>query len=350
LDEEIQKLIDEAEKYRSMKVKQAAGEKLFEASARLAEKGEHADAVKLLTQAVKLYEEERSGKTDEFFERAATKFDEIKEFNLAGENYVKAARRHSDKADHRGAIPLYLKAAEAYKKSNLLRNVAENYRLAAIEYEVLGEPIIAAQHIEREADARLELKDVHGTVRALNDARDLYLRVGKFNESAKCFKKAAEAFAQSGNKREADEYYLMAADDLQKAAEESIKAKDHNRSPGFLLEAASIYQKGGETEKTAVCHLRAAEEYLKGENTNEAAENYRKATIEYLLTEELETAKNVVSGARDEKVRSSAAFKQSLKLVEVFEKGDEEGMNLALREIGDFSWVRLCLAFGKFMK
>jgi hypothetical protein len=36
--------------------------------------------------------------------------------------------------------------------------------------------------------------------------------------------------------------------------------------------------------------------------------------------------------------------------VEIFEKGDETGMNSVLKEISDFSWVRLSLAFGRSIK
>jgi tetratricopeptide (TPR) repeat protein len=350
LGEDVEKLKAEAEKYRSMKVKHAAAQKLFEASSLLHKRSEEAEALKLLLEAIKLAEEVRSQAMEDFFEEAAAKLDDMKQPKLAAENYVKTAGLHRDRADHKGAIALFLKGAEAYKKAGLPGNAADCFRSVGEEYESLSEPILAAQHIEKEADIRLQLKDTLRTIKDLDYARELYSRIGRFDESARCLKRIGDLYIQTEDKRRADGYYLLAAEDLQRASEESIKLGDKNKVNVFLLEAASIYQKGGELKKAADCHLRVAESYVKSEDVGEASQNYRKTIIEHLLEEDPGTARTIIDGIKDEKVRTTPAFKQSLNLVEIFENGDESRMNGALKEINDFSWVRLSLAFGRFMK
>lgn len=350
MGEDVEKLKAEAEKYRSMKVKHAAAQKLFEAASLLHGKNEEAEALKLLLEAIRLAEEVKGQTMDDFFEEVAVKLDDMKQPKLAAENYTRAAERHDDKADHKGAIALFLKAAEAYKRASLPASAADCFRSVGEEYESLSEPILAAQNIEKEAEQRVQLKDIDGTIRDLNDAKEFYSEVGQFDQSAKILKRIADLLAQKDDKRRSEQYYLLAAGDLQRAAEESEKLGNSDKAIGFLLEAASIYQKGGDLRKTADCHLRAAESYMKVENMNEASQNYRKAVIEHLLEEGPITARVLVDSVKDEKVRSTPAFRQSQSLVEIFEKGDETGMNSALKEISDFSWVRLSLAFGRFMK
>nr|MDO8132590.1 hypothetical protein [Candidatus Njordarchaeum guaymaensis] len=349
MSDDIQKLKDEAEKYLSMKVKHAAAEKFFEAASMLGERGDQAEATKLLLQGVKLYEEEKKEKSADFFEKAAAKFDELKEPKLAGETYLRAAKLHTSKGDHRAAIPVYLKVTESYLKANMVRNGADGLRSAAEEYGKLGESILMAQHFEKSAETRLQVKDVDGTLQDFNNATTIYQKVGRFDESARCLKQAAEILAQSSNRKDAEKYYVAAADDLQKAAKESTKSGERDKAVKSLLEAASIYQKGGDFREAASCHMQAADEYLKNENAEEAAQNYRRAVIERLLAGELKFAKSAVDGIKDEKVRNASSFKQTVSLVEAFEKVDEEGLNKLLKEINDFSWVRLCLAFGRVL-
>jgi tetratricopeptide (TPR) repeat protein len=350
LVDEIEKLKAEAEGYRSKKVKHAAAEKLFEASTRLKDKGEEAEAIKLLLEAIKLYEEERTERVVEFLEKAAPVLDGLSQPKLAADIYLKAAKQHAGRTDHRGAIAIYLKAADAYKRANLFRDAAGSLREVAEEYEALSEPLLAAEHIEKEADARLQIKDVSGAAVALHDARDLYIEAGRFDESARCSKQVAELLVRAGNNREGERNYLQAADDLQRAADESTKTGDRSRATRFLLEAAAIYEKAKQPVEASKCHMRVAEEDLKSENINGASENFRKAAIERLLAGELEAARGIVDSIRNEEVRKTAYLKQSLALVEIFEKGDEERLNTALKEINDFSWVRLCLAFGKLLR
>jgi hypothetical protein len=159
-----------------------------------------------------------------------------------------------------------------------------------------------------------------------------------------------ELLVGAGNNREGQRNYLQAAENLQRAADESAKAGDSSRATRFLLEAAAIYEKARQPAEASKCHMRAAEEDLKSENINGASENFRKATIEELLAGELEAARGIVDSIKNEEARKTAYFKQSLALVEIFEKGDEERLNNALREINDFSWVRLSIAFGKARK
>jgi len=345
LSDDVQKLKDEAEKYASMKAKQAAAEKLFEAASILGERNEQVEAVRLLVQAVRFYEEEKKEKDADFFEKAAAKFDELKEPKLAGETYLKAARLYTNKGDRRAAIPVYLKATEAYVRANMARNGADSLRSVAEEYVKLGERIPAAQHYEKSAEIRLQLKDVDGTLRDLNSATAMYREVGRFDESARCLRQIAEALAQAGNRRNAEVYYTAAADDLEKAAKESTEPRERDEVTRYLEEAASIYQKGGDFRKAASCHTQVADEYLKSEKMEEAAQNYREAAIERLLAGELETARSIVDGPKSEKVRNATSFRQALRLVEIFEKGDEEALNGLLKDINDFSLVRLCLAF-----
>jgi tetratricopeptide (TPR) repeat protein len=350
LGEDVEKLKAEAEKYRSMKVKHAAAQKLFEAASLLHEKNEEAEALKLLLEAIMLAEEVKSQAMEDFFEEAAAKLDDMKQPKLAAENYIKTARIHVNRKDHKGAIALFLKAEEAYKKANLPANAAGCFRSVSEEYEDLGEPVLAAQHIEKEADIRLQLKDTNGTIEDLNDARGLYAKIGRFDESARCLKRIGDLFAQTEDRKQAEEYYFLAAEDLQRAADESNKVGDSSPAIGFLLSAASIYQKAGKFKEAAGCHLRLAESYVKSEDAGEASQNYRKAVMEHLLEEDPRTARTIIDGVRDEKVRTTPAFKQSQSMIEIFEKGDEARMNSALKEINDFSWVRLSLAFGRFMK
>nr|MDO8100139.1 hypothetical protein [Candidatus Njordarchaeota archaeon] len=347
MSDDVQRLRDEADKYLSMKVKHAAAEKLFEAASMLSERGEQAEATKLLLQAVKLYEEEKKEKSADFFEKAAARFDELKEPKLSGDTYLKAARLYTGKGDHRAAIPVYLKAAESYLKANMERNGADGLRSAAEEYLELGEQVLAAQHFEKSAETRLQLKDMDGTLQDLNSAGSIYRRIGRFDESARCLKQVAEVLAHSGNRRDADEYYVAAADDLKKAAKESIKSTERDKAIKSLLEAASIYQKGRDFREAASCHMQIADEYLKNENAEEAAQNYRRAVIEHIIAGEHRIARSLVDGLKNEKVRNTASFRQALSLVEILEKGDENAFNELLKGINDFSWVQLCLAFGR---
>jgi tetratricopeptide (TPR) repeat protein len=350
LSDEIEKLKAEGDKYRSMKVKSAAAEKYYEASTRLKEKGEDAEAIRLLLQAIKLYEEERGARLEEFLEKTAPVLDSLEQPKMAGETYLKSGRQHVQRADHRGAIPLYLKASEAFKRSNLFRDAAESLRAAAEEYVALSELPLAAEHIEKEADARLQINDTIGATRALRDARDLYWKAGRFGESARCLKRAADMQIASGNLREGERNYLQAADDLRKAANESIKEGDHDQATRSLLEASLIYLKAKQPAEASKCHALAAEEELKKEDINAASENFRKATIELLLAGEPEAARNIINNIKNEEVRKTPSLRQSVALVEIFEKGDEEGLNSILREINDFSLVQLCLAFGKLVR
>ena len=347
MSEEIEKLKDEAEKYRSMKVKSAAAEKLFEASTRLKDKGEDAEAIDLMMQAIKLYEEERTGKIEEFLEKAAPVLDALGQLKLAAETYFKAAKQHVRRADHRGAIPVYMKAADAYKRGNLFRDVAQTLRNIADEYESLSEPLLAAGQIEKETEARLQIKDLSGAVAALHSAMDLYHEAGHFNESSRCSRQAAELLVQAGNNREGERNYLLAADDLQLAADERTKAGDHSRASVFLLEAATIYEKAKRSAEASRCHVGAAEEDLRSGNMNAASDNFRRAVIEQLLAGDLRKAREIIVSIKNEDVKKTTAFKQSLALIEIFEKRDEEGLNAILKEINDFSWVQLSLAFGK---
>jgi tetratricopeptide (TPR) repeat protein len=350
LGEDVEKLKAEAEKYRSMKVKHAAAHKLFEAASLLHEKNEEAEALKLLLEAIRLAEEVRGEAMDDFFEEVAVRLDDMKQPKLAAENYAKTAKRHSDKTDHKGAIALFLKAAEAYKRASLPASAADCFRSVGVEYESLSEPVLAAQNIEKEAEQRLQLKDTDGAIKDLNDANEFYSTVGQFDQSARILKRIADLQTQKEDKRRSEQYYLLAAEQLQRATDESEKLGNSDKAIAFLLDATSIYEKGGELVKAANCHLRVAESYAKIENASEASQNYRKAVIYHLLEEDPGTARVLVDLVKDEKVRSTPAFRQSLSLVEIFEKGDEGKMNNALKEISDFSWVRLSIAFGRFMK
>jgi tetratricopeptide (TPR) repeat protein len=350
LGEDVGRLKAEAEKYRSMKVKHAAAQKLFEAASLLHEKKEEAEALKTILEAIKLAEEVRGQAMDDFFEEAAEKLDDMKQPKLAAENYVKAAERHSFRSDHKGAIPLFLKGADAYLRASLPANAADCFRSVGEQYDSLSEPILAAQNIEKEAEQRLQLSDTHEAIRDLNDAKEFYSKVGQYDQSARILKRIADLLAQKDDMRRSEQYYLLSAEDLQRAADESKKLDNSDRAISFLLEAASIYQKGSDLRRAADCHLHSAELYVKIDNTNEASQNYRKAVIEYLLEEDLTTAKALVDHVKEEKVRATPAFKQAQGLVDIFENGDEARMNNALKEISDFSCVRLSLAFGRFMK
>lgn len=350
MSDDIEKLKAEAEKYRSMKVKHAAAEKLYEASTRLKDKGEDAEAIALLVQAVKLYEEERTEKLEEFLEKVAPVFDALDQLKLAAETYLKAADQHVGRADHRGAIPVYMKAADAYKRGNLLRDCAQTYRMVAEQYEALSEPLLAAGQLEKEAEARLQIKDFTGAAAALHEARDLYREMGRFDEAARCSRQVAELFIQAGSDRDGERNYLQTADDLQLAANEIAKTGDGGRATRFLVEAATIYEKAKRPAEASKCHLQAAEEDLRSNNINAASENYRKAVIEQLLAGDLEAAGNMVGTIKNEEVRKTTAFKQAAALVQIFEKRDEERLNTILKEVNDFSWVRLSLAFGKLVR
>jgi tetratricopeptide (TPR) repeat protein len=350
LGEDVGRLRAEAEKYRSMKVKHAAAQKLFEAASLLHEKKEEAEALKVILEAIRLAEEVRGQAMDDFFEEVAKKLDDMKQPKLAAENYVKAAERHSVRSDHKGAIPLFLKGADAYVRSSLPANAADCFRSVGEQYDSLSEPMLAAQNIEKEAEQRLQLRDTDDAIKDLNDAKEFYSRVGQYDQSARILKRIADLSAQKDDTRRSEQYYLLAAEDLQRAADESKKLDNRDKSISFLLEAASIYEKGRDLRRAADCHLQTAELYIKTDNTNEASQNYRKAIIEHLLEEDLTTAKVLVDTAKDEKVRATPAFKQAQGLVDIFQTGDEARMNNALKEIGDFSWVRLSLAFGRFMK
>ena len=350
MGEDVEKLKAEAEKYRSMKVKHAAAQKLFEAASLLHEKKEEAEALKVILEAIRVAEEVKGQAMDDFFEEAAVKLDDMKQPKLAAENFIEAAERHSARSDHKGAITLFLKGAGAYVKASLPSSAADCFRSAAEQYESLSEPILAAQNVEEEAEQRLQLKDVEGAIRDLNDAKEFYSNAGQYDQSARILKRIADLLAQKDDKRRSEQYYLLTAEDLQKAADEGKKLSNNDKALGFLVEAASIYQKGNDLRKAANCHLQIAELYTKKENANEASENYRKAVIEHLLEEDLTAARVLVGTVKDEKIRATPTFKQATGLVEIFEQGDEERMNNALKEISDFSWVRLSLAFGRFMK
>lgn len=350
MGEDVEKLKAEAEKYRSMKVKHAAAQKLFEAATLLHERNEEAEALKLLLEAIRLAEEVRGQAMDDFFEEVAAKLDDMKQPKLAAENYTRAAERHSVRADHKGAIALFFKGADAYVRASLPSNAADCFRSVGEQYESLSEPILAAQNIEKEAEQRLQLKDTDGAIRDLSDAKEFYFKVGQYDQSARILKRIADLLGQKDDKRRSEQYYLLSAEDLRRAADESEKLDKSDKAIGFLLEAASIYQKGNDLRKAADCHLRLAESYMKIEDANEASQNYRKAVIEHLLEEDPATARVLVDNLKDDKVRAAPAFKQVQALVDIFEKGDEAKMNNALKEISDFSWVRLSLAFGRFMK
>jgi tetratricopeptide (TPR) repeat protein len=346
-DDDIQKLKDEADRYLSMKVKQAAAEKLFEAASMLGDRDEPGEAIKLLVQAVKLYEEDKKEKTPDFFEKSAVIFDKLKDPKLAAEAYLKATRLYVNTGDRRAAIPVYLKAAEEFIKANMIGKGADSLRSASEEYAKLGEQILAAEHFEKSAETRLQIKDLDGILQDLNAATAIYQRVGRFDDSAKCLKRAAEVLVQSSNRKDAEAYYVAAAGDLQKAAKESGKSGEREKITDSLLEAASIYQKGGAFREAASCHTQVADEYLKNEKTEEAAQNYRRAAIERMLAGELGIVRSIVDGVRNEKVRNAASFRQALSLLEAFEKSDEQALNGLLKEINDYSLVRLCLAFAR---
>jgi tetratricopeptide (TPR) repeat protein len=350
LGEDVEKLKAEAEKYRSMKVKHAAAQKLFEAASLLHERKEEAEALKVILEAIGLAEEVKSQAMDEFFESAAEKLDDMKQPKLAAENYTKAAERHSVRGDRKGAIALFLKGADAFKRASLPGSAADCFRSTSKQYESLGEPILAAQNVEKEADQRLQLRDTADAIRDLNDAREFYSSVGQYDQSARILKQIADLLDQGDDRRRSDQYYLLSAEDLQKAAEESAKLSNNEKAIGFLLEAASIYRKGSDMRKAGDCYVLTADLYVKTKKTDEASQNYRKAVFERLLEEDLAAARVLVDSVRDETVRAAPSFKQAQGLVEIFEKGDETSMNNALREITDFSWVRLSLAFGRFMK
>ncbi|WXG43511.1 MAG: hypothetical protein WED04_05640 [Promethearchaeati archaeon SRVP18_Atabeyarchaeia-1] len=348
--DEIERLKAEAERYRSMKVKSAAAEKLFEASTRLRDKGEDAEAIRLLTQAIKLYEDEGSESVEGFLEKAAPVLDSLSQPKLAAETYLEAAKQHLHRKDHRGAIPVYLKAADAYRRANVFQEVAESLRAVAEEYRTLSEPLLAAEHVEKEASARLQINDARGASSALRDARDLYVGAGHFDEAARCLMKAAEVLVQAGNNREGDRILLQAAEDLQSAADESTRTGDHNQADHLLSEAAAIYEKAKQPAEASRCHARAAEEEVKKGDMSGAAEDFRKAAIDRLLAGDLEGARGIIDSVKNDEVRKTTAFKQSSTLLEIFEKGDEGRLNAMLKEINDFSWVRLCLAFGKLAR
>jgi tetratricopeptide (TPR) repeat protein len=350
LDEEIERLKAEAEKYRSMKVKSGAAEKLYEASIRLKDKGEDSEAISLLVEAIKLYEEERTGKIEEFLEKVAPVLDSLGQLKLAAETYIKAAKQHVRRADHRGAIPIYVKAADAYKRGSLLADSAQTLRSVAQEYESLSEPLLAAEQIGKEAEVRLQIKDVSGAAAALHSARELYIEAGRFDEAAKCSRQAGELLVQGGDIRDGERNYLQAAEDLQLAADENVRTGDRGRASGFLLEAAAIYEKAKRPAEAAKCHLEAAEGDLKNEKIDAASTNFRKAAIEQLLAGNLVEARGIVDGIKKDEVRRTTAYKQSIALIEAFEKQDEEKLNSILKEVSDFSWVRLSIAFGRLVR
>ena len=350
MGEDVEKLKAEAEKYRSMKVKHAAAQKLFEAASLLHEKKEEAEALKVILEAIGLAREVKSQAMDEFFEEAAAKLDDMKQPKLAAENYTEAAERHSVRGDHKGAIALYLRAADAYTRSSLPASAADCFRSTSEQYESLSEPILAAQNVEKEAEQRLQLKDTDEAIRDLNDAREFYSGAGQYDQSARILKHVADLLSQKDEKRRSEQYYLLTAEDLQRAADENMKLDNNDKAIGFLLEAASIYGKGGDLRKAADCHTLIAESYMKNKKIDEASQNYRKAVIEHLLEEDLVAARALVDNVKDETVRTASSFKQAQGLVDIFEKGDEPRMNNALKEVNDFSWVRLSLAFGRFMK
>ena len=134
---------------------------------------------------------------------------------------------------------------------------------------------------------------------------------------------------------------------MQRAAKENITSGEHDKAIKSLLEAASIYQKGEDFRQAASCHLQVAEQHLRNENTEEASQNYRRAVFERILGGELRIARSLIESIKNDKVKNTASFRQALNMVEVFEKGDEEALNKLLKDINDFSWVRISLAFGR---